>query len=217
MDDVGLQEVVDALAVRLGRSVAVDDAGMRLLAASRHVGDEDAARVHSVLRREAAAENIRWVLSLGIASWHGPGRIEANPALGADARVCVPVRRHGALLGYLWLIDYGHREFIVRDIVRSETGWWDGNPTTLHPRPPAVAAAARADAITDKQAVLDHAARLRDAGRVQEALHVIDLLALAPGDDPNVVQARKLKSDLCALRRKDAPSYVSRSCYGTSQ
>ncbi|MFC6063879.1 alkyl sulfatase dimerization domain-containing protein [Streptomyces ochraceiscleroticus] len=113
--------------------------------------------------------------------------------------------------------NYGHREFIVRDIVRSETGWWDGNPTTLHPSPPAVAAAARADAITDKQAVLDHAARLRDAGRVQEALHVIDLLALAPGGDPHVAQARKLKADLCALRRKDAPSYVSRSCYGTSQ
>lgn len=109
--------------------------------------------------------------------------------------------------------NYGHREYIVRDIVRSETGWWDGNPTTLHPERPAVAAAARADAITDKQAVLDRAARLRDEGRVQEALHVIDLLALAPGDTPEFAAARELKSELCALRAKEATSYVSRSFY----
>ncbi|MGI5472853.1 alkyl sulfatase dimerization domain-containing protein [Streptomyces sp. CA-132043] len=112
--------------------------------------------------------------------------------------------------------NYGHREFIARDIVRSETGWWDGNPTHLHPCRPATAAAVRADAIADKQAVLDHAARLRDSGRVQEALHVIDLLALAPGDDPHVTLARKLKADLCALRKEDATSYVSRSCYTAS-
>ncbi|MDI3418669.1 hypothetical protein [Streptomyces luteolus] len=64
-----------------------------------------------------------------------------------------------------------------------------------------------------RQAVLDTATRLRDTGRVQEALHVIDLLALAPGDDPHVVRARKLKGDLCALRKEEISSYVSRSCY----
>ncbi|MFE6752586.1 alkyl sulfatase dimerization domain-containing protein [Streptomyces sp. NPDC057684] len=116
-----------------------------------------------------------------------------------------------------WMAEnYGHRDFVVRDIARSESGWWDGNPTHLHPCRPTVAAGVRADAITDKQAVLDHAARLRDEGRVQEALHVIDLLASAPGDDAHVVLARKLKSDLCALRREEATSYVSRSCYGTA-
>ncbi|NBE52544.1 alkyl sulfatase dimerization domain-containing protein [Streptomyces boluensis] len=119
------------------------------------------------------------------------------------------------LFGVPWMAqNYGHRDFIVRDIVRSETGWWDGNPTHLHPARPAVAAAVRADAITDKQAVLDQAARLRDEGRVQEALHVIDLLALAPGDDPQIELARKAKAELCALRGEEALSYVSRSCYG---
>ncbi|MET8468553.1 alkyl sulfatase dimerization domain-containing protein [Streptomyces sp. NPDC006422] len=116
-----------------------------------------------------------------------------------------------------WMREtYGHREYIVRDIVRSETGWWDGNPTTLHPSRPADAAAVRADAVTDKQAVLDHAARLRDTGRVQEALHVVDLLALAPGDAPEIEAARTLKRELCALRAKDATSYVSRSFYRTA-
>ncbi|WP_020663064.1 alkyl sulfatase dimerization domain-containing protein [Amycolatopsis benzoatilytica] len=112
--------------------------------------------------------------------------------------------------------NYGHREYLVRDIVRSETGWWDGNPTTLHPCRPDVAAAARAGAITDKQGVLDQVARLRDEGRTQEALHAVDVLALAPGDDPLVKQARALKAELCSARAKDASSYVSRSFYRTS-
>ncbi len=47
-----LQELVDALAERLKRSVAVDDRAIRLLVASRHFGDEDPVRVQSVLGRE---------------------------------------------------------------------------------------------------------------------------------------------------------------------
>lgn len=117
-----------------------------------------------------------------------------------------------------WMREtYGHRDFIVRDIVRAETGWWDGNPTTLHPERPDVAARAVADAITDQQAVLDRAAELSDAGRVQEALHVIDLLAQAPGEDPLIVRARALKADLCKARAQQATSYVSRSLYGNPE
>jgi alkyl sulfatase BDS1-like metallo-beta-lactamase superfamily hydrolase len=114
-----------------------------------------------------------------------------------------------------WLREtYGHRDYIVRDIYRAENGWWeDRNPTTLHPAHPTGAAAAIANAITDKQAVLDHAAQLRDAGQAQEALHVIDLLALAPGDQPELEQARRLKRDLCAILATHNPSYISQSIY----
>ncbi|WP_432181563.1 alkyl sulfatase dimerization domain-containing protein [Streptomyces sp. NBC_00063] len=109
--------------------------------------------------------------------------------------------------------SYGHPDFIVRDIVRSETGWWDGNPTSLHPAHPETAAALRAAAVTDKQTVVAQAAGLRDEGRVQEAMHVVDLLAAAPGDDPWVVKARALKADLCRQLAAHAGSYVSRSLY----
>ena len=113
-----------------------------------------------------------------------------------------------------WLSEtYGHRDFVVRDIVRSETGWWDGNPTSLHPSPPRAAAAAVAAAVTDKQAVLRRARELRDAGRVQEALHVIDILAPAPADCPEIHTARRLKAELCALRAREVTSYISRSLY----
>lgn len=84
-----------------------------------------------------------------------------------------------------------------------------GQPRTGPPRPKPP----RTEAITDKQAVLDRAAGLRDAGRIQEALHVVDLLALAPGDDPHVVLVRALKAELCGLRKQNAPRYVSRGCY----
>lgn len=69
-DDV--QEVVDALATRLARSVAVDDPAIRLIAASRHFGDEDALRVQSVLAREVPADLQRRLYARGIADWIEP-------------------------------------------------------------------------------------------------------------------------------------------------
>jgi alkyl sulfatase BDS1-like metallo-beta-lactamase superfamily hydrolase len=117
-----------------------------------------------------------------------------------------------------WLREtYGHRDYIVRDIYRSENGWWEGrNPTDLHPAQPPAAAAAIASAIADKQAVLTRAAQLRDAGKPQEAMHVVDLLALAPGDEPALVAARQLKRELCAVLADRHPSYVSQSVYAAA-
>jgi sugar diacid utilization regulator len=104
-DDI--QPVVDALAARLGRSVAVDDPEMHLIAATRHFGDEDPVRVRSVLDRSVPPDIERWITAQGVTRWSGPGRIDSNPELEADARVCAPVRCNGMLLGYLWLIDPG--------------------------------------------------------------------------------------------------------------
>ena len=103
-----LQELVDALAERLRRSVALDDPALHLIAASRHFGDEDAVRVQSVLGRGVDPELQEWVLSLGIADLDGPHRIDVPERIGAKDRICAPVRCAGLLLGYLWLIDDGH-------------------------------------------------------------------------------------------------------------
>jgi uncharacterized sulfatase len=32
--------------------------------------------------------------------------------------------------------NYGSPDYIVRDLIREESGWWDRNPTTLHPEAP---------------------------------------------------------------------------------
>ncbi|MFH8620193.1 alkyl sulfatase dimerization domain-containing protein [Streptomyces sp. NPDC017979] len=117
-----------------------------------------------------------------------------------------------------WLKEtYGHRDYLVRDVYRSENGWWEErNPTSLHPAHPDAAATAIADAITDKQAVLDHATQLHDQGHTQEALHVIDLLALAPADHPHHTAARTLKRHLCAALAEQSTSYISQSIYANA-
>ncbi|GAA3573319.1 helix-turn-helix domain-containing protein [Amycolatopsis ultiminotia] len=102
MSDIDLQSIVDELAERLRRSVAIDDPSIRLLVASRHFGDEDPQRVSSVLNRSVDPAVADRIFALGIARWSAPGRVDLE---GALPRLCAPVRCNGMLLGYLWLID----------------------------------------------------------------------------------------------------------------
>ncbi len=110
---------------------------------------------------------------------------------------------------------YGHPDYIVRDIYRSETGWWDRNLTSLHPATPDAAAEAVRSAISDPQHVLDTASRLRADGELQLALHVLDLLALHPGNDAAVVQARELKVAIAEELADSASSFISANLYRT--
>lgn len=111
---------------------------------------------------------------------------------------------------------YGAPEYIVRDIYREENGWWDRNPTTLHPAQRSEAAAAVLSAIADPSAVIARARQLAEQGDTQLALHVIDLLALGDGDQPEVVEARALKAELCRTRASEITPFVSKSCYHSS-
>ena len=121
------------------------------------------------------------------------------------------------LFGKPWMLPiYGDPEYIVRDLFREESGWWDRNPTSLHPSLPSDAASAVLSAITDPIAVIKKAEELRDGGEIQLALHVIDLIALAEGEDPVVIQARALKTELLRLRGKEVTAFVSKSLYESS-
>ena len=111
---------------------------------------------------------------------------------------------------------YGAPEYIVRDLYREENGWWDRNPTSLHPAPPDEAAAAVRSAIADPAAVIARARALADEGETQLALHVVDLLALGTGDEAEVVEARALKAELCRARAGEVAPFVSKSCFHTS-
>ena len=71
-------------------------------------------------------------------------------------------------------------------------------------------------ALTDRGAVLARANELLSAGEPQLALHVVDLLALAPGETPEVVEARLLKARICRTLAEEAPSFVSQSLYISS-
>jgi len=112
--------------------------------------------------------------------------------------------------------NYGSPDYVVRDLVREQFGWWaTRNATDLHPAHPDDAATAILDAI-DPDLVLEQARAHADAGRFQLALHVVDLVALAPGDDEVVVAARELKATCCDELARRTDPFVSRSLYSSS-
>lgn len=100
-----LQRIVDSLARRLDRSVAVDDRHSRLLVYSSHVGHVDDVRKESILARRAPEKAWAWAMKFDVSKAPGPVRVQANKKMAMDARICAPVRAHGVLLGYMWLID----------------------------------------------------------------------------------------------------------------
>ena len=61
--------------------------------------------------------------------------------------------------------------------------------------------------------MLDRVRELMEKGETQVALHVVDLLALAPGDDGFVVEARALKVGLCRARAGEVKPYVSKALF----
>ncbi|GAB3574655.1 helix-turn-helix domain-containing protein [Amycolatopsis endophytica] len=151
-----LQDIVDDLAERLRRSVAIDDPRLRLLAASRHFDDEDATRVASVLNRSIDPRLCEEILAQGIARWTAPGRVVV-PLAGASRRICVPIRCNGLLLGYLWLIDSGPTRPQHEDVAREaaeRAGAVLYRALLVHER-----ARARHEAILWELVATDHAVR----------------------------------------------------------
>ncbi|MEZ5657051.1 MAG: alkyl sulfatase dimerization domain-containing protein [Burkholderiaceae bacterium] len=117
--------------------------------------------------------------------------------------------------GYL-RARYGAPEYIVRDLYREENGWWDRNPTSLHPASPAAAAAAVRAALGPPEHVLREAEALQARGETQLALHVVDLLALCEDDEPLTRRARLLKAALCRQRAQEISPYVSKALFQSS-
>ena len=111
---------------------------------------------------------------------------------------------------------YGSPDYVVRDLVREESGWWDRNPTSLHPATPADVARATFDAIADPYAIIARTETLAADGKVQLAMHVIDLVALGPDNEPAVMRARTIKADLCRARSKEIDPYPSKGLYKSS-
>jgi hypothetical protein len=101
----GLQEIVDALSVRLGRPVLVDDVDLRPLAYSSQIGELDPVRTASILGRTAPDEAREALFGHGIRGALEPVRIPAHRDIGMEARICIPIVRNGRRLGYLWLIE----------------------------------------------------------------------------------------------------------------
>jgi alkyl sulfatase BDS1-like metallo-beta-lactamase superfamily hydrolase len=195
-DTVRWADTLDALAA-LGARKAVREFGATL---------EGEAQVRHVLTHTARA--LRWLRAEVVRLMN-----EGLNERGILARICFP----DELFGVDWMKPtYGDPAYIARDIYRSENGWWDRNPTSLHPAAPEAVGRAVADAITDKRGVIERARTLAADGQCQLALHVIDLLATAEGEAPEIAEARALKAEWLRQRAREVPSYVSRNLYRVS-
>lgn len=83
----------------------IDDRHDRAEVYSAVQGEADPLRLESILRREVPPEAAAWAATLGIDDAPGAVRTPANPAIGAQARVAIPLRHEGVLLGRLTLLD----------------------------------------------------------------------------------------------------------------
>ena len=100
-----LQEELDALAVRLGRSLTVDGLDGELLAHSTQWDDADQARIASILLRHVSPERREWEERHVGPDPSGPVAVPANAELGMSARLCVPLRRADRTIGFLWMLN----------------------------------------------------------------------------------------------------------------
>lgn len=102
---MSLQQMVEQIAVRLGRPVLVEDRKQWAVAYSPHNDAIDDVRRDSILRRHAGPEVAQWIRSLGVQNSREPIRTPMNHDLHMLPRVCVPIWRSQWPLGYLWFID----------------------------------------------------------------------------------------------------------------
>ncbi|WP_432050113.1 PucR family transcriptional regulator [Verrucosispora sp. NA02020] len=100
-----LQRIVDAVAAHVGRPALIEDRRQRVVVYSEQTGLMDEVRRASILRRQTAPEVIAWLRGLGIADARLAVRTPASPELDLLPRLCVPVRHHDLLLGFVWFID----------------------------------------------------------------------------------------------------------------
>ena len=195
-DPIRWAETLDRLA-RLRPEIVVMEFGPPL---------EGSEKIQRVLGQTAAA--LRWLRSeVGARANRGMGVLEILHDLDYPEE----------LFEVPWMKPlYGCADYIVRDIFRAETGWWDRNPTQLHPAHPEAVGEAILSALADPGAILQRAESLAELGETQLALHVVDLLALGSPEDTDVKRARRLKGELCMKLAEDASSFVSQSLYVSS-
>lgn len=104
-----LRSIVSDLADRVGSPLLLEDARQRTVAYSPQYQAVDELRKEAILTGSLTPEIIAWSESFGIRTSTVPVRTPPDEARGILARVCVPVRHAGILLGYIWAIDPDER------------------------------------------------------------------------------------------------------------
>ncbi|MCQ9163813.1 CdaR family transcriptional regulator [Arthrobacter sp. STN4] len=98
-----IEDLVEQLAVELGRGLSLEDLDGLLLAYSANQSHADRVRVNFLLSKRVPPDVSAWQLSHGIAAAVRPVVVPANAELGMLGRVCVPLMVRGFRVGYLWV------------------------------------------------------------------------------------------------------------------
>lgn len=109
---------------------------------------------------------------------------------------------------------YDEPEFIVRNLWRLYGGWYDGNPSHLHPAPEAALAAEVAGLAGGPGALADRALALVETGDLRLAGHLVEMAALAAPQDPGVHRAR---AEVNRARLAAATSTMAKGVYAWAQ
>ena len=85
---------------------------------------------------------------------------------------------------------YDQPEFVVRNLWRLWSGWWDGNPAHLEPAPQGQLATEIAEIAGGARILAERAASLAEQGRLPLAGHLAELASQADPGDPRIQQVR---------------------------
>ena len=105
---------------------------------------------------------------------------------------------------------YDEPEFVVRNIYRLYGGWWDGDPSTLHPAPRSALGGEIAALAGGAVALATRAAALAEAGDLAVAGHLVEMAAdAAPGNHA----VHEIRQEVYAARRAAATSLMAKGIY----
>ena len=103
MQQQDVEQLVEQVALKLGRGLSLEDLDGLLLAYSSNQSHADRVRVNFLLSKRVPVDVSAWQLSHGIATAVRPVVVPANEDLGMLGRVCVPLLLRGFRVGYLWV------------------------------------------------------------------------------------------------------------------
>ena len=115
-----------------------------------------------------------------------------------------------------WLAgNYGHPVFVIHDVYRRYTGWYDGNPSDLFPSRSSDIAA-EVVSLFGTQQLIERARELQQEGNVQLALHLVDFAINGTNDTLKNKEALLLKADLLDARADSIQNFIAGNIMRTS-
>ena len=103
---------------------------------------------------------------------------------------------------------YDHPQFILRNIWRLYGGWYDGEPDNLLPAPRAEQAAEWVSLAGGIANVLARVQKLRDAGNLRLACHLVEYAVLA---EPKNADVHALRTEIYGARSAEQESSMARN------